>query len=247
MGNILKIRNLTVEVEGKSILRNLDLDIAKDQNLILFGPNGSGKSTLIGAIMGFENYKVTSGSIEFTGQNIIGLSPDQRARLGVGVMFQHPPKIRGIQLKQFIELLSNKSNNSKEKNSLIKTLNLDYLLDRDLNVDLSGGEIKRSELLQVLVQRPKLLLLDEPESGVDLENIALMGKALNSYLEHHKLSALIISHTGYILEYIKTKYACVMLEGKVCCHDNPEKIFSEIKSVGYERCKECSCRSKIKK
>ncbi len=247
MEKILKIRNLTVKVEGKVILNDLDLDINKDQNLILFGPNGSGKSTLMGAIMGFENYEITSGTIEFSGKNIIGLSPDQRARLGVGVMFQHPPKIRGIQLKQFTDLLSHKSNNIQEKESLVKTLNLDYLLQRDLNVDLSGGEIKRSELFQVLVQRPKLLLLDEPESGVDLENIALMGKALNSYLQNHKVPALIISHTGYILDYIKTEYACVMLEGKVCCHDNPEKIFAEIKSVGYQRCKECQCRSGVKK
>ncbi len=244
MEYLLRISNLTVEIGGQVILKDLNLDIEKNQNLILFGPNASGKSTLIAAIMGFESYKVTSGRIEFAGKNILELSPDERARLGIGMMFQNPPKIRGVRLEQLSGMLAEQSNTPKEKERLIKKLNLSYLLDRDLNVDLSGGEIKRSELLQVLVQKPKLLLLDEPESGVDLENIALMGEVLNTYLKSHQVSALIISHSGYILDYVDTKYGCVMFDGKINCRDNPKKIFANIKEFGYDKCQDCPDRKR---
>jgi Fe-S cluster assembly ATP-binding protein len=239
METLLKIRNLTVKIGNKTILNELDLDIAKDENLILFGPNASGKSTLLGTVMGFDNFEVISGSIELEGIDLLPLKPDERARSGLGLMFQHPPKIRGIKLDQFAEVLQNDSVSAEEKDRLVKTLKLEHLLDRDLNVDLSGGEIKRSELFQILMQSPKLLLLDEPESGVDIENVAVMSNAINDYMQRHKVSALIISHTGYILDYLKAEEGCVLLDGKIVCRRNPKQIFSDIKEFGYENCRDC--------
>jgi Fe-S cluster assembly ATP-binding protein len=239
MDVLLKIRDLTVKVGEKTILNKLDLDIERHKNIILFGPNASGKSTLLGAIMGFDNYDIISGSIEFDGKNLLELKPDERARHGIGLMFQHPPKIRGIKLNQLADLLYGENKDPAEKDMLIKALNLEYLLQRDLNVDLSGGEIKRSELLQILLQSPKLLLLDEPESGVDIENVAVMSKAINQYMNRHKVSALIISHTGYILDYLEAKDGCVLYDGKIICHKEPKRIFSEIKEYGYGKCREC--------
>ncbi len=239
MEPLLKIRDLTVKIGEETILNKLNLDIDRHQNVILFGPNASGKSTLLGAIMGFDNYNIISGSIEFAGKNLLDLKPDERARRGIGLMFQHPPKIRGIKLNQLADLLYGDNKDPEEKNMLVKTLNLEYLLERDLNVNLSGGEIKRSELLQILLQSPKLLLLDEPESGVDIENVAVMSKAINRYINRHKVSTLIISHTGYILDYIEANEGCVLYSGKIICHEKPKRIFSDIKEYGYEECGDC--------
>jgi len=121
-------------------------------------------------------------------------------------------------------------------------LNLKEFLDRNINVDFSGGERKRSELFQLLLQKPKLLLLDEPESGVDIENVSIMGNVLNDFLKNNKCSALIITHTGYILEYISADRGCVLINGRICCIDKPKKIFYDIKKSGYEKCKVCRCK-----
>lgn len=241
MDNIIRIKNLTVEVKGKIILENLNLDIKTNENLILFGPNASGKSTLIKAILGFNNYNIKSGRIIFQNKVINDLSIDQRARLGIGVLFQRPPKIRGITLRQLAGLIGKEK---VEQKALIDALNIGHLLDRDLNLNFSGGEMKRSELFQVLIQKPKILLLDEPESGVDIENIALMGKVLNSFTKKYNLTALIITHTGYILDYIEAKKACVVMDRNICCHDSPHKVFSDIRKFGYDKCKKCQCQKK---
>lgn len=241
MKTILKVENLTVEVEGKIVLENLSLAIKERENLILFGPNGSGKSTLIKAIMGFNNYKIKDGQIKLKGKVINSLSVDERARLGLGVLFQHPPKIRGIKLRQLALLIGQENVNKEE---LIEELNISHLLDRDINLGFSGGEMKRSELFQVLIQKPKVLLLDEPESGVDIENVALMGRVLNSFIKKHNLAALIITHTGYILDYIEAKDACVVIDKGICCYDVPRKVFSDIRKFGYDKCKKCRCDNK---
>jgi Fe-S cluster assembly ATP-binding protein len=236
MDSILKIEDLTVKVDGKEILRDLNLEIFPNKTLVLFGPNGSGKSTLIKAIMGFENYVVTKGKIIYRGDVINDLPTDERAKKGIGVLFQNPPKIRGISLRQMVDLVSPKPGH---KDRLVETLNLEGLMDRDLNVNFSGGEVKRSELLQVLNQHPKLLLLDEPESGVDIENIAIMGKVLNGFIREHAVSSLIITHTGYVLDYVQAQHACVLIDRDIRCYDDPRKVFEDIRQYGYEKCRTC--------
>jgi Fe-S cluster assembly ATP-binding protein len=239
MDSSLKIENLTVEVGRRVILKDLNLEIPSGKTLVLFGPNGSGKSTLIKAIMGFENYAITQGRIVYGGEVINGLSTDERAKKGIGVLFQNPPKIRGIKLRQMVELVTRRP---AQENSFVEKLNVGELMDRDLNVNFSGGEMKRSELLQVLSQRPKLLLLDEPESGVDIENIAMMGKVLNAFIHEHAVASLIITHTGYVLDYVDAQHACVLIDRDIRCYDDPRKVFEDIRQFGYEKCRTCRGR-----
>jgi len=235
---MLKIENLSVEVGGKKILKEINLEIKKGETLILFGPNGSGKTTLLKAIMGFEGYSTKGGQIMFKDKILNGMPVEERVRLGIGLMYQHPPKIRGVKLAQLAGHLSQDKNRIKD---LSEKLSLQEHLSRDVNLDFSGGEMKRSELFQVILQEPDLLLLDEPESGVDIENISVMGKVLNEYLSKKDKSALIITHTGYILDYVQAKRGCVLLEGKFWCLGDPKEMFEAIKKSGYDKCKECIC------
>ncbi|RKY34675.1 MAG: ABC transporter ATP-binding protein, partial [Candidatus Omnitrophota bacterium] len=164
------------------------------------------------------------------------LPTEERVKLGIGIMFQHPPKIRGVRLEQIAEFLAR---DGEEIEKLADKLSLRDHLHREINLDFSGGEMKRSELFQVLLQKPKFLLLDEPESGVDIENISIMGEVLNQYLKEVNASALIITHTGYILDYVDANKAYVLIDGKIWCQGNPREIFESIRKDGYEKCKEC--------
>jgi len=234
---MLEVKNLSVEVDGKPVLKNINLKIDKGEVMILFGPNGSGKSTLIKAIMGFGGYKVTRGEIILNGKNVKKLTMDARAKLGAGIMFQHPPEVRGVKLKQISEYLCK---DKSKIETLAKELSLEKHLDRDINLSFSGGEIKRSELFQLALQGADMLFLDEPESGVDIENISIMGKVLDEYLSGKDKSALIITHTGYILDYIKAGRGCLLIDGELwCVGRNPKVMFEEIQKDGYEQCREC--------
>ncbi len=236
---LLEVKDLSVRVGDKDILKGIDLSIDRGEVFVLFGPNGSGKSTLLKTIMGISGYTITSGEILFEGKRLNDLSIDERANMGIAMMFQHPPKVRGIKLSQVAHLLSKDETKIQE---LVERLNLGYLFDRDLNVDFSGGEMKRAELLQIILMRPKLILLDEPESGVDIENISIMGKVLDEYLQESGASCFIITHTGYIIEYVKATHGCLMLDGNLYCVGSPQKLFETIRDYGYEKCKECTVR-----
>ena len=177
---MLQIEELKVEVGGKTILNNINMEISKGETQILFGPNGSGKTSLMMAIMGFSGYNVTHGKIIFKGEDITDTPINERALLGLGVSFQRPPTINGLKTREIVEICD--VNRSADIEELAKQLNFTDLLERDVNHNFSGGEIKRSELLQLMAQQPDMVLLDEPESGVDLESIALIGEAINSLL-----------------------------------------------------------------
>ncbi|OGX14802.1 MAG: ABC transporter ATP-binding protein [Omnitrophica WOR_2 bacterium RBG_13_41_10] len=235
---MLKVENLTIEIGGKDIIQDINLEIKKGEVVILFGPNGCGKTTLLKTIMGFSGYRIKSGNIIFKDKPLNNLPIEERVKLGIGIMYQHPPKIRGVKLQQLAQYLTK---DEKEISELTQKLTLEEHLKRDVNVDFSGGEMKRSELFQVLLQDPELLLLDEPESGVDIENIGVMGGALNEYLKQEGKSALIITHTGYILDYINAKRGCVLLDGKFWCVGDPKEMFGAIRKSGYDKCKECIC------
>lgn len=233
---LLEVNNLSVETQNKLILKDINLRIKKDEIAILFGPNGSGKSTLIKTIMGLGGLSIKSGQIVYNGKIINELAAEERVGLGIGIMYQYPPKIRGVKLHQIARFLSK---DEKKIMDLADKLSLTNHLDRDINLDFSGGEMKRSELFQILLQNPEFLLLDEPESGVDLENISIMGNALNDYLGQKGKSALIITHTGYIMDYINAKNGCVMMNGSLWCVGSPKEMFENIKKQGYEKCKDC--------
>jgi len=249
---ILRIEDLHVEIEGKEVLSGVNLSIKTGEVHTLFGPNGSGKTTLIAAIMGFEGYKVTRGDIVFMGKSVLGLPTDERARLGIGLSFQRPPAVRGVRLGMLAELCARTNGDSLKEHA--EALNMTDFLAREVNVGFSGGEVKRAELLQLLLQDPDLVFLDEPESGVDVENIAIIGDAINQLLGRHaepngkkplrdlrrsRKSGLIITHTGHILDYVNADVGNVLLGGRIACRGNPREILHTIREHGYHECYRC--------
>jgi Fe-S cluster assembly ATP-binding protein len=243
---MLDIQNLHVHIDGKSILKGLNLNINEGETHALFGQNGSGKTTLVLTIMGFPGYRVTEGRILFKKKDITHLPINERARLGIGLSFQHPPAIHGVKLKELTELAAQHGNPTFNTEEVAGTIHIppDFLT-RDVNLGFSGGEVKRTELLQLLAQNPDLVLLDEPDSGVDLENIALVGETINKLLERDKRSrerrkaGLVITHAGGILQIVQADKAHVLVDGQIACSGNPRELLHDICELGYEECVKC--------
>jgi Fe-S cluster assembly ATP-binding protein len=247
--DILEVKDLSVKVEDKLILKNLNFHLKEGASHILFGPNGSGKTTLISTLMGLPGYEVVSGQILFNGKDITKTGVDERAKMGIIVSFQNPPEITGVKLGDLLKLcLGKKSTDtfSPEEQRQIEAFRLTDFLNRDVNMGFSGGERKRSEMLQLIFLKPTLLLLDEPDSGVDVESLKLISLEIQKYVEAAHASALIITHKGDILEYIKATYGCVLLNGQFYCYTNPKRIYEDIKKVGYEQCVACRNRKQEK-
>ena len=246
MGDVaLHIEQLSVEVEGREILHNINLEMKPGETHVLFGPNGSGKTTLLMAIMGFPRYRITKGKIIFKGQDITMLPLDERARLGIGMSFQRPPVVRGVKTRDMVAACLREREQEESISQLADKADLADFLDREINYGFSGGEIKRSELMQLLAQRPALTLIDEPESGVDLVNIALIGELINGLLEkdcpilERRCMGLIITHTGHILDYVNARTGYVMCDGVIGCVGDPHEILATIREKGYQECIKC--------
>ncbi len=237
---MLRIVNLSVEVDGKVILKNVNLYIKKGETFALFGPNGSGKSTLLNAIMGNPAYKIVGGRIIFKKTDITNLSTDERVKLGIGMAFQHPPKISGVKLIDVLRHCAKLSGRENRIEEFAKKLKMTEHLNRSVNMGFSGGEVKRSEILQLMLMNPDFILLDEPDSGVDLENIAIVGSAIRELLERDKeereKSGIIITHQGHILDYVSADYGVILYNGKVACVGDPKDILNQIRKNGYEGC-----------
>ncbi len=261
---MLHIEDLTISVEGKVILNDFTLHISKGEVHVLLGPNGAGKTTLIKAILGYKNYKVENGTIIFKGEDITNLPTHERVRKGIGVLFQHPPAINGVKLKQLLRVCGRKQgkfsndNDSEEPYceedisedllTLAKKMNFDKEhLDRDVNVGFSGGEIKRSEILQMMVMEPDFLLFDEPDSGVDVENVEVIAEVMRTLLDRDKIpakqerSGLIITHLGYILKFLgHITRAHVLINGSIRCSGDPTQIIQTIMRDGFKACANCA-------
>lgn len=242
---ILAVHDLAVEVGDVEILHGIDLELHHGETTALFGPNGSGKSTLLMTLMGFPRYRVTRGSIMFKGQDITVLNIDERARLGMGMSFQRPPVVRGVKTRDIVRACSRRDGEDAELCNLAGAAGLSDFLERDVNAGFSGGEIKRSELLQLLAQDPDLAMLDEPESGVDLVNMSLIGDLINQLLQkdvrirERNNAGLIITHTGHILDYVSARTGYVMIGGRLTCGGDPHEILATVKKCGYEECARC--------
>ncbi len=250
---MLEIKDLTVEVEGKEIIRDLSLNIEEGEVHVLFGPNGCGKTTLLMTLLGFPSYKVTRGRITFKGVDITNLPTNERVKLGMGMSFQHPPEIRGVKLGDMVNIAQGRKEDEIDEDviALAKRLNISIeFLNRDVNLGFSGGEVKRSEILQLLAQAPDFILFDEPDSGVDVENIELIGKIMSELMDRNKMpskrekSGLIITHSGSIMRYIKADRAHVMLGGRIACSGMPDEVTKNVMENGFERCVELCVRNK---
>ena len=237
-----EIRNLFARCEEKEILRGVNLVIHQGEAHALMGPNGSGKSTLSNVIMGHPAYEVTAGEILFKGQNIVELEPDERAKLGLFMAFQYPVAIPGVSVAKFLKSASDAIRGDKKPSgsAFLKELreNMAYLemndafLNRNLNEGFSGGEKKRMEILQMLTLKPGLAVMDETDSGLDIDALRIVSKGVNK-LVGDAFSLLLITHYERILTYIKPDHLHVLIDGRIVLTGGPELV-KELEKKGYD-------------
>ncbi len=241
---MLEIRDLWANVEGKTILRGVDMVVRKGEVAALMGPNGSGKSTLAMVVMGHPKYTVEKGDILFNGESILGLSPDQRARLGLFLAFQYPVEISGVTMANFLRRAylavrgedQQKLSASEFHRLLVENFRLlqmsDSFTKRYLNEGFSGGEKKRAEIVQLATLNPKLAILDETDSGLDIDSVRIVASAIKKLNEERGTTFLVITHYARILDYLRPDTVHVMYEGRIAASGGYE-LAVELEKKGY--------------
>ncbi len=238
---LLEIKGLKVSADGKDILNGLDLNIRKGEVHVIMGPNGAGKSTLGYSIMGHPKYEVEEGSIRFEGEDITYEKTDVRAKKGIFLSFQNPEELAGVNLESFmrtskiavegkpLKVLAYR----KEMNKTMESLGMDReYAERYLNVGFSGGEKKKSEILQMLMLDPKLAILDETDSGLDVDAVKIVSKGVKAFKNKNN-SLLIITHNTKILEYLEVDYVHILVDGKLVKTGNASLI-DEVNRKGFK-------------
>jgi Fe-S cluster assembly ATP-binding protein len=238
---MLKIEDLRVEIDGQEIVKGLDLEVGKGEIHAIMGPNGSGKSTLANVLMGHPRYEVTEGSITFQGEDVFELEPDERAKLGMFLAFQYPSEVPGVSVANFLRTAVNSVREDElspmemyrllqEKMSIMQ---MDpKFAERYLNEGFSGGEKKRNEILQMLMLDPKLAIMDETDSGLDIDALQVVARGVNE-LRGPEFSAVIITHYQRILRYIEPDHVHVMLDGRLVTSGGKE-LAEELEEKGYD-------------
>src|SRR3989338_3837250 len=239
----LSIKELHASVDGKKILNGLNLEVKSGETTVLMGPNGSGKSTLAHVIMGHPKYLVESGRIMFNGKNVLDLPVNERAKLGIFLSFQYPSEIHGVTVSNFLRTALNAVNAERLSVSQfrellqekMKLLHIDEsFVNRSLNAGFSGGEKKKCEILQLAIMQPKLAILDETDSGLDIDALRIVSEGVNKIKNEHKqMGVLVITHYNRILEYIKPDTVHVMLNGKIVMSGGSELV-EKLEEKGYE-------------
>src|SRR5512143_36013 len=247
----LVIKNLHVSIEGKEILKGLDLTVEQGKVHAIMGPNGTGKSTLAYTLMGHPSYVVTEGEVTFTGQNILELQPDERSRLGIFLAFQYPVAIPGVTVANFLRSAINarrRAENPEDKGMPIPEfrkmlkermalLKMDpSFAGRYLNDGFSGGEKKRAEILQMAALKPEIAILDETDSGLDIDALRVVADGVNALMSGD-LGVLVITHYQRLLNYIKPDYVHVMMGGRIVESGGPD-LALHLEEKGYESIRE---------
>jgi Fe-S cluster assembly ATP-binding protein len=240
---LLEIRDLSVAVDGNPILKNINLNIGKGETHVLMGPNGAGKSTLGNVLMGNPAYEITGGSIYFNGLDIKEETADKRAKAGMFMSFQNPLEVPGITVSSFIRnAISQKTGEKIKFSEYRKELAADMEIldfdkaykDRDLNVGFSGGEKKKAEILQMLMLKPKFAILDETDSGLDVDAVRTVSAGIEEYQKHEDGALLIITHSTKILESLHVDYTHVLVKGEIVA-DGDAALVDEINDNGFEK------------
>ncbi|MBQ1904227.1 MAG: Fe-S cluster assembly ATPase SufC [Ruminococcus sp.] len=243
MSHLLTITDLCVNAQDKAVLHGVDLAVEQGSTNVLMGPNGAGKSTLGLTVMGSPEYTVTGGKIIFDGQDITNESAYERAKRGIFLSFQNPVEIPGITLSEFLrnslEQISGKHMKlwdfKKKLKEAMDTLNMDpSYADRDLNVGFSGGEKKKSEILQLLILQPKLAILDETDSGLDVDAVKTVSQGISEYKERTGGTLLIITHNTKILDSLTVDTTHILADGKIAAQGGPELAYDVIEN-GFDR------------
>jgi Fe-S cluster assembly ATP-binding protein len=238
---MLKIENLQVEIDGSEIIKGLNLEVGQGEIHAIMGPNGSGKSTLANVLMGHPRYEVTEGSVTFFGQDVFELEPDERAKLGMFLAFQYPSEVPGVSVANFLRTAVN-SVREKELSVMemykllqekMRIMQMDpKFAERYLNEGFSGGEKKRNEILQMLMLEPKLAIMDETDSGLDIDALQVVARGVNE-IRGPEFSAVVITHYQRILRYIEPDHVHVMLDGRIVTSGGKE-LALELEDKGYE-------------
>jgi Fe-S cluster assembly ATP-binding protein len=242
-----EIKDLRATVDNREILKGISLGISRGEVHAVMGPNGSGKSTLSNTLMGHPGYEVTGGEVLFKGRNLLELAPDERARLGVYLAFQYPTVVPGVTMANFLRTALNakRGYDGKDKSVAItprefkallkepmKLLRMDEsFLSRYINDGFSGGEKKRAEILQMAVLEPEIAILDETDSGLDIDSIRFVSEAINS-MRGPNLGVLIITHYSRILEHVKPDFVHVLVDGQIVRSGGPE-VAGQLEQTGY--------------
>ncbi len=242
--NLLEIKDLYVKAGEKEILKGMDLSIKKGEIHVIMGPNGSGKTTTANAIFNNPEYKKTQGTIKFENEDITNSRTDEIARKGIFMSFQLPEEIPGVSVSNFLKYAKNKTTGKpvkifefkNELKTYIEELNMNPAnVERSLNVGFSGGEKKKNEILQMLVLNPKLAILDETDSGLDVDAIRTVSKGIEMFKNDNN-AVLIITHNTKILKSLKVDYVHILVDGKIV-KTGPQKLATEIENEGYEKYK----------
>ena len=238
---LLNIQGLRAGIEENDILSGVDLVIRQGETHVIMGPNGAGKSTLAGVLMGNPAYRVTGGSASFEGEDLLSLPVEERAKKGLFLSFQNPLEVPGISLENFMRTaLSERTgekirfwNFKKEVRSVLSTLQMDEsYAERDLNVGFSGGEKKKAEILQMLMLKPKLAILDETDSGLDVDAVHTVSRGIEEFQKDKSASLLIITHNAAILSALKVDAVHILVNGRIVKSGGPELI-EEISAQGF--------------
>jgi Fe-S cluster assembly ATP-binding protein len=242
---MLTIKDLRVEIEGKEIIKGLDLEMKKGEVHAIMGPNGAGKSTLSAVIAGRDEYKVTGGSIEFDGKDIMELAPENRAHLGIFLSFQYPVEIPGVSVTNFIKTAINESRKARKlepmhaKDLLKRMKEKQKLLEMDkafmsraINEGFSGGEKKRNEIFQMAMLNPKLSILDETDSGLDIDALRIVANGVNK-LKNKNNAVMIITHYQRLLEHIIPDFVHVLFDGKIV-KTGDKNLALRLEDEGYD-------------
>ena len=246
MASQLEIRNLHVRTEDREILRGVDLVVRHGELHALMGPNGSGKSTLANTIMGHPDYEVTDGEILFDGENITELAPHERAKLGLFLAFQYPVAIPGVSVANFLRLAINAQREEPIKvkefgaqlRHAVELLDVeDAFTSRHLNDGFSGGEKKRAEVLQMAMLRPQIAVLDETDSGLDIDALRTVAEGVQKLHDDQHLGVLIITHYQRILDYVRPEFVHIMLDGRIVMNGGNELV-ERLEKEGYDRIRE---------
>ncbi len=239
----LKIENLTVKIENKLILKDFNLIIKSGETHAIMGPNGTGKSTLSKVIMGDSDYEVVKGDIYFDKKRINDMTVDERARLGIYLALQMPPSIDGVTNADFLRTAKSIKDGKefklmnfiKEINNTVKELKMDSeIIHRSVNKGFSGGERKKNEILGMYILKPNTVILDEIDSGLDVDSLKLVGKEVEKYKKEENCGILLITHYQRLLKYIKPDFVHIMWDGKIIKTGN-EELVKEIEEFGYEK------------
>lgn len=247
MTSVLEIKNLHVEIDGKEILKGVDLTLKQGEIHAVMGPNGTGKSTLAQAIMGHPRYEVTQGEILLDGEDVLEMEVDERAKAGLFLGMQYPSEISGVTTSDFLRSAINSHREEGDEINLMQFIkkldkNMEYLeIDQDmatryLNEGFSGGEKKRNEILQLMMLEPKFGILDEIDSGLDIDALAIVSKGINK-LRGENFGSLIITHYQRLLNYIEPDHVHVMMKGKIVKSGGKE-LSERLESEGYDWIKE---------